>query len=302
MTLRSSSRSLATLLAAAFLQAIAAAGAASQGGPLSESTSIAPVVVRVLSYNIRHGEGRDGRIDLKRIADVMKGADPDLIALQEVDRGTDRSGRVDQLAELARQTGMHAEFGKAIDYEGGEYGVAVLSRWPIQTSENRPLPSSPDNEGRTALSVLLKVGPDGPVLRFTSTHLSQSRWVDDGLAQAAQLNHLLVTQSDVPGILAGDFNARTDTDVMRALQGVWTIASAAPATSPGPDPQPPSRRGRGPRNDYVLFRPAERWRVLEASIIDETTASDHRPVLAVLEWGDTSRADPSSVRARAVAP
>jgi endonuclease/exonuclease/phosphatase family metal-dependent hydrolase len=245
----------------------------------------APVVIRVLSYNIRHGLGRDGRIDLTRTAEAMKSARPDIIALQEVDWGTDRSGGVDQLAELARQMGMHAEFGRAIAYGGGDYGVAVLSRWPIQSSENRPLPSSPGNEQRTALSVLLRVGEDGPLIRFTSTHLSQSRWVGDGLAQAAQLNQLLVTHDDTPSVLAGDFNARTDTDILRTLEGVWTNAEVAstPASSSAPDPRTAPGRGRGPRNDYVLFRPAGRWRVIEATVIDETTASDHRPVLAVLE-------------------
>jgi endonuclease/exonuclease/phosphatase family metal-dependent hydrolase len=252
-------------------------------GPLTAQP--APVVIRVLTYNIRHGEGRDRRIDLERTAEVMRRAQPDIIALQEVDRGTERSGRVDQLAELARLMGMHAEFGKAIAYEGGEYGVAVLSRWPILSSENRPLPSSPDNEARTALSVLVRVGDDGPMIKFTSTHLSQSRWVDDGLAQAEQLNHLLAAIDDRSSVLAGDFNARTDTNIMEALQGVWTNAQvAATPASPGPNPPNPPGRGRGPRNDFVLFRPAGHWRVIESTVMDDNTASDHRPVLAILEW------------------
>src|ERR1700724_2661395 len=83
--------------------------------------------LRVLTYNIHHGEGTDGRFDLSRLARVMKSVQPDVIALQEVDRGTERSGGVDQLAELARLTDMHAEFGKAMDYSGGGYGVAWLS-------------------------------------------------------------------------------------------------------------------------------------------------------------------------------
>ena len=63
-------------------------------------------MVRVLTYNIHHGEGLDGRIDLPRQAAIMTSAAPDLVALQEVDRGTARAGGVDQLAELARLTGM----------------------------------------------------------------------------------------------------------------------------------------------------------------------------------------------------
>ena len=113
----------------------------------------APVTVRVLSYNIQHGMGADGRIDLPRLAAVMKATNPDIIALQEVDQATERSGGVKQLDELARLLGMHAEFGKAIDYLGGAYGVGILSRWPISDPDNQPLPSPPRIEARTALSV-----------------------------------------------------------------------------------------------------------------------------------------------------
>ena len=88
----------------------------------------AAVVLRVLSYNIHHGEGLDGRIDLSRQAEIMKREEPDLVALQEVDRGTVRSGSVDQLAELARLTGLAPVFGQTIALQGGDYGVGVLSR------------------------------------------------------------------------------------------------------------------------------------------------------------------------------
>src|ERR1700674_4341999 len=84
-----------------------------------------PSTLRVLTYNIHHGEGTDGRVDLSRLAGVMKSVQPDIVALQEVDRGTERSGGVDQLAELERLTGMHAEFGKTMDYSGGRHGGGV---------------------------------------------------------------------------------------------------------------------------------------------------------------------------------
>ena len=238
-----------------------------------------PVTVRVLSYNIRHGEGRDGRIDLARIAAVMKSARPDVIALQEVDRGTERSGGVDQLAELARLMGMHAEFGRAFEFSGGAYGVGVLSRWPIADPDNHALPSTEDREPRTALTVRVKAGEHGPWLRFTSTHLDSGRDSGDRPVQARYLAALLAPRDAQPSILAGDLNARLDTDVLRAFEAHWTNAVAA-------FPQEPSRgRGRGPRADHVLFGPAQGWRLVEARILDdETRASDHQPVLAVLEW------------------
>src|ERR1700674_4525771 len=84
-----------------------------------------PRTFRVLTYNIHHGQGTDGRFDLSRLAGVMKRVQPDVVALQEVDRGTERSGGVDQLAELERLTDMHAEFGKTMDYSGGRHGGGV---------------------------------------------------------------------------------------------------------------------------------------------------------------------------------
>src|SRR5436190_5201783 len=72
--------------------------------------------LRVLTYNIHHGEGTDGRVDLSRLAEVVSAVDPDLVALQEVDEGTERVNGVNELAELARLTHMHPAFGKAMNY------------------------------------------------------------------------------------------------------------------------------------------------------------------------------------------
>ena len=236
-----------------------------------------PMMLRVLTYNIHHGEGTDGRFDLPRLAGVMKSVQPDLVALQEVDEGTTRSGAEHQLAVLGRLMDMHAEFGKAIDYAGGGYGVAVLSRWPIVSRENHPLPISPFGEPRTALTVRVRAGEQGPLLQFTSTHLDHGRNAEGRMTQARYLNQLLVPGRRLPSILAGDMNSRSDTDALEILAEHWTDASAA-------DPERSlSSRRRRPR-DYVLLRPANRWRVVESTLVDDRVASDHRPLLAVLEW------------------
>lgn len=236
----------------------------------------APAAIRVLTYNIHHAEGRDREVDLSRISRVITSVQPDLVALQEVDVGTARTSAVDQVTELARLTGMHAQFGKAMDYMGGGYGVAVLSRWPFLSTKNQPLPSSPDREPRTGLTVLVRAGKRAPVLQFTSTHFDQAR-PEDRLAQAEYLNELLI-RDDVPGILAGDTNARPDTEVMKIFEPWWTEALPVdpPLTTTPPRPLP--------RGDHILFRPAGSWRPIESKVIDETIASDHRPVLVVLRW------------------
>jgi len=237
-----------------------------------------PPRLRVLTYNIHHGEGTDGRLDLSRLAGVVTSVHPDLVALQEVDAGTERTSGVDELAELARLTDLHAAFGKAMDYWGGEYGVAVLSRWPLLRTHNDPLPSMAEHEPRTALTVEVAVGDGGPRIEFTSTHLDQARDPENRLAQARYLNDRLVRDDELPTILAGDMNARPDTPVMEVLETRWTNPPAA-----DPSPIGPSGRPRM-RVDYVLIRPAGHWHVVESSIVDDTVASDHRPLLVVLEW------------------
>jgi len=237
-----------------------------------------PLTLRVLTYNIHHGEGTDGRLDLSRLAGVVTSVHPDLVALQEVDEGTERANGVDELAELAHLTDLHAVFGKAMDYWGGEYGVAVLSRWPVLRTHNEPLPNLADHEPRTALTVEVTVGEGGPRIEFTSTHLDQARDPENRLAQARYLDERLVRESDSVTILAGDLNARPATPVMDMLETRWT-------NPPAVDPSPIGPTGRPRmRVDYVLIRPTARWRVVESTIVDEVVASDHRPLLVVLEW------------------
>jgi endonuclease/exonuclease/phosphatase family metal-dependent hydrolase len=233
--------------------------------------------LRVVTYNIHHGEGTDGVFDLPRIARLITRAQPDLVALQEVDENTRRSGGVNQLDQLAHLTGMHAAFGKTMNYDGGDYGVAVLSRWPILSANNEPLPSSLDREPRTTLTVRVQAGDTGPVLEFTCTHFDQGRDAQDRRGQAEAVNER-ETHSGVPAILAGDMNARPDTDVMHTLEQEWMD------TTPAGDVALRSRPFGG---DYVLFRPAGVWRLVDATVIDDRVASDHRPVLATLEWTGT---------------
>ena len=113
-----------------------------------------PLRVRVLTYNIHHGEGTDGKIDLARTGEAIKRVTPDLVALQEVDKATARSRGVDQAAELGKLTGMHAAFGKAMDFARGQYGEAILSRYPLTEVQVHSLPFT---EGVGRLIVLLNV-------------------------------------------------------------------------------------------------------------------------------------------------
>ena len=242
----------------------------------ANNQTAAPRLVRVLTYNIHHGEGTDRQFDLARLADIIKSAEPDLVALQEVDQGTARASGLNQLDELGRLTRMHTAFGKAMDFQGGGYGVGVLSRRPILSVQRYPLPGLPDREPRVALTVEVEIGENGPVVQFTSTHLDQGRDIANRVTQADFLNQTLAL-TERPGILAGDLNSRPDTEAMQVLNLQWINASPV-------EPQrDPTARPFG-RVDHVLMRPTHNWRAIESTVVDAPVASDHRPLLIVLEW------------------
>jgi endonuclease/exonuclease/phosphatase family metal-dependent hydrolase len=235
--------------------------------------------LRVLTYNIHHAAGTDGKLDLERIAKVIQSAKPELVALQEVDRATKRSGGVDQLARLAELTGMHSAYGRALDYQGGAYGVGMLSRWPLQNVQVHPLPSPPGVEPRVILQATVAPGENSAKLQFLVTHVDHKADPAHRALQAARIRELFpATSADAtPAILAGDLNAAPDSELIKSLLADWTDSAAGKTflTCPSDPPRV--------KIDYVLYRPASAWRVIETHALEEPTASDHLPVLAVLE-------------------
>ena len=224
--------------------------------------------IRVLTYNIHHGEGTDGRLDLERIAQVIKTNSADLVALQEIDQNAARTGGIDQAAELARLTGMHYVFGKAMDFQGGAYGQAILSRWPIKAHEVHQLPQRSGREPRIVLIASV------PALTFASTHLDH-QLEEVRVEQAAALNALFRTNTAAV-ILAGDFNATPPSKTMSTLAPQWQDAAVE-----APEPTVPSGKPSR-RIDYILCAPKDQWQVISTRVLDEPIASDHRPVLAVV--------------------
>lgn len=237
-----------------------------------------PLRIRAVSYNIHYGQGNDGKYDVERLAEVINRLKPDLVGLQEVDVGVERSGRVHQARRLGELTGMQVRYGPTQHYQGGLYGNAVLTRLPILDVHIQPLPyteATPEllTYPRGAIAVTVR-DPRGSPLRFISTHF-QHNLPEDRLAQAQAINSLFAGD-DVPTILAGDMNALPDAEPIAELLTKWTNATDNP-----PVPSAPSQNPRS-RIDYIFYRPAAAFGLIEASVVDEAMASDHRPVLAVL--------------------
>ena len=239
-----------------------------------ESTT--PTRFRVMSYNIHHGVGPDERLDLERIAALIKTQRVDIVALQEVDRGVARSGKRDLIAELAKLTGMKFYFEKNIDYQGGQYGNAVLSRFPILSGTNTHYQMLREREQRGLLHVVVDVG--GRKLLFMNTHLDYRRDDAERLMNIKQMKETIGKYPGLPVIFCGDFNdvpgSRTYERLSEFMTDTWkkagkgngfTFSSGLP----------------GKRIDYIWCSGA----VTPASAaVPESNASDHLPVVVEFLW------------------
>src|SRR5437899_10129461 len=125
--------------------------------------------IRVMTYNIHVGVGMDKKLDLTRIAGVINSQHPDLVGLQEVDRGVERTQRIDEIAEIARMTKMDYAFAFNLKYQGGQYGVAILSKFPIMATDHRLYKNTREAERRGFIRAQVNI--DGRVVNFATTHL-----------------------------------------------------------------------------------------------------------------------------------
>lgn len=243
-------------------------------------TSAMHNTITVLSYNIHHANppSKPGVIDLPAIANVIKQQGADLVALQEVDVHTGRSGAsLHEAEELARLTGMRAYFAKAIDYGGGEYGVAILSKFPMEETKNTPLPTDDNTKGEhRTLATATVVLPGNKKFVFACTHLDAQRGDTNRQLQIKKIVEVLKGES-LPVVIAGDFNAVPESSVMQQLDRSFTRSCVTNCPNTIPETTP------NRTIDYIAFAPAKSFTVLSHTVVDESYASDHRPVKAVLQ-------------------
>lgn len=236
-------------------------------------------VIKVMSYNIHIGNppSKDaGYRDLPAIAQVINLQKPDLVALSEVDNKTRRSGlTVNQAKELGRLTGMYYYFTKAMNYQDGEYGDAVLSRFPILDSIRHELPTTGSSfEPRSAAMILVE--KEGRKFYFTATHLDHTSGDANRILQASRLIEILKTLS-LPILLAGDLNATPNSEPIQILKQELQIGcnNNCPYTFSALNPTRTI--------DYIMCRPASFFKFLNYKVVNETYASDHLPLIAEIE-------------------
>jgi len=261
---------------------------------------------RVMTYNIHHAEGLDGKIDLLRIAELIKREGADIVALQEVDKGVERTARRDLPAELAELTGMTCVFSNNYNFQGGEYGNAVLTRFPIKRWTNTHYQKVNETEQRGLLQLTLDVR--GREIVFMATHIDHrsddaARWSnvdeiealvkgqqptpnpsEEGSKPAGARRQFPSSEGSGVGpsyagrpiILCGDFNDTPDSRVCRrineSLDDTWALVGTGDGfTIPAEKPRK--------RIDYIWISKDKTLAPLKVWV-PPSDASDHLPVLA----------------------
>ena len=226
--------------------------------------------LKLMSYNIKNANGMDNVCNFQRIANVINNTSPDVVAIQEVDSMTNRSGQKYVLGEIAERTQMHGYFAPAIDYDGGKYGIGLLTKQVPLRLQSLPLPGR--EEART---LILAEFTD---YIYCCTHMSLT---EEDRMKSLELVKAFTSSSTKPLFLAGDMNAEPESGFIKELQKDFQILSNPKQhTFPAPDPKETI--------DYIamLKQNAKGFAVISAKVINEPMASDHRPILVELRTAE----------------
>jgi endonuclease/exonuclease/phosphatase family metal-dependent hydrolase len=249
-------------------------GLGNAGSPLRPTAT--RKTLRVMTYNIHVGVGMDKKLDLARIADVINRERPDLVGLQEVDRGVKRTEGKDEIVELAKLTRMDFSFAHNLDDQGGQYGVAILSRHLIAHADHQKFQNRRESERRGMLRAEIEF--NGKKINFVTTHLDYQ--FDDG--RLFETEQLLRHLDGIQGLLiiAGDFNDEPVGDAYKLMltkfDDAWLQSKAKGVGFTFPADKPVKRI------DYIFCRTSDRLKVKKTWVV-ESLASDHLPVMAEVE-------------------
>lgn len=238
----------------------------------------APKTLRILTYNIHHGEGLDGKVDLIRISELITNLQADIVCLNEVDKGVARTKGRDLTAELAALTRMTGVFSNNYHYQGGEYGNAILSRYPVISSRNTHFKMLRPGEQRGILQVRIDAG--GREVVFMATHIDYRPDDTERLMNVDEIFGLLAGYQGKTVIVAGDFNdtpgRAVHTKMKERFRDAWEEAGQGDGlTIPVKKPTK--------RIDYIWLEKNAPLQVKEITV-PYTEASDHLPLFSVLEW------------------
>ncbi len=223
-------------------------------------------VIRVMTYNIHRGINKDNELDLDGIAEVIKSSGAEMVALQEVERFSLRTRFEDQIGYISDKLSMYYAFGKSMNILNGQYGNAILSKYPIEEYEVSKLPSN--GEQRTLLRAGINM--NGHRISMYSTHLGLEQGERD-----LQVEEILkITGDDKNFIIAGDFNTKADKlyQVTRRYKDSAGYNDENKATF--------EAGGLSERIDYIFT--SKEFEVQGYDVL-KSDASDHYPVISTLK-------------------
>jgi endonuclease/exonuclease/phosphatase family metal-dependent hydrolase len=224
----------------------------------------------ILSYNVRNCNGMDNRIDYQRVADIITRINPDLVALQELDSATVRSKGAVVLNELADRTDMYSVYGPSIDFQGGKYGIGILSKKKPLSSKFISLPGTEEQRG------LLIIEFDEYIICCTHFSLTEK----DRIESVKIINGLFVSSAK-PVFLAGDINAVPESEVVKNIETRWQMLN---------DPRSPTIPSTNPTKciDFIfaLKNTGHKIKTLQSVVEKEPLASDHLPVWVRLTYNN----------------
>lgn len=228
----------------------------------------------VITYNIHHAKGIDNNVDIQRIADVINQSNADIVALQEVDINTNRSGNIDMVAILSELTNLpFTTFGKNLNYEGGKYGNAILSKYPIKEINNFQFENI-SGEQRGILTGIISVNQSD--ILFLNTHLDHTG--NDDSERILYINKII--EEIIPSysetktiLLAGDLNdipgSKTYQKTSNVLKDAWKESGEGDGFT---IPVKNSNR----RIDYIFY--SGNIESIKSTVL-YSEASDHLPVV-----------------------
>jgi endonuclease/exonuclease/phosphatase family metal-dependent hydrolase len=239
------------------------------------------VDLKVMTYNVHHcnppSKERVGIIELGSVAKVIAAESPDIVFLQEIDDHNSRSGKdINQAEALAKQLGMNYYFGKAIDFAGGGYGVALLSKFPLSALQVYALPKSENlkSEQRVLLTAIATL-ENRQKLRIACTHLDVVS-TENRVMQSSKIAEIL-KKDTLPVVLGGDFNDTLASKTISHLANSFQLdCQSCLPTVPADMPKDAI--------DYIFTDKKYKWKVLFYQVGEDHYASDHRPVISRLSF------------------
>lgn len=232
------------------------------------------VTVRVMSMNIKEGAKYAGN-ESQPFSDLINQYKPDVIALQEVDYKTTRNGGRDWLNEVAMDTGMFPYFSKSMNYQGGGFGPALLSRYPFYKVEKTVFRHDQAREDRSTAWIYIQL-PGGVDLRVGTLHLSLET-SQLTVQHFASINKAFFAADELtPALMIGDYNAAPGSDPINYVKNKWqeVIPNMGPTW---PSDKPTTQL------DHIMGFPKMAWECVEYKLLAHPELSDHCFILADLK-------------------